>query len=128
MPSDDFSLRGALETGIDWQSLRDLARHERAAPVVLRALRRLGPEPSDPGFDELRKLATLSVMELMHLERLLHQVLDVLAKRRIEVMLLKGAGLAYTAYGSFANRPMGDLDVLILAESEQDAWTTLKGR
>src|SRR5262245_12021112 len=51
-PSDDVSLRAALDAGIGWQRLCALARHERAAPIVLRALRRLGPEPGDPGFDE----------------------------------------------------------------------------
>src|SRR5262245_27928191 len=64
-------------------------------------------------------------MQMMHLERLLHQALDCLAQRGIEVMLLKGAGLAYSAYDSFADRPMGDLDVLVRPERMQDAWEAL---
>jgi hypothetical protein len=41
-------------------------------------------------------------------------------------MLLKGAGLAYTAYTSFADRPMGDLDLLIRPRHARRAWSLLQ--
>jgi len=46
--------------------------------------------------------------------------------RCIDVLLLKGAGLAHTAYASFADRPMGDLDLLLRPEQAQDAWSLLR--
>ena len=122
----DAATRGVLSAGIDWDVLCALAEHERATPIVLRQLGRLDPPESASGFADLRRRATGSLMQMMHLERLLHQMLDCLGDRGIEPMLLKGAGLAYTAYPSFVDRPMGDLDVLVRAEQAEHAWTVLQ--
>src|SRR5207247_3758434 len=80
------------------------------------------------GYQELRQLAKLSVMQMLQLEQLLHQTIDILTQQDIEAVLLKGAGLAYTAYSSFAERPMGDLDVLVRPPHAERAWSLLQTR
>jgi hypothetical protein len=74
----------------------------------------------------LRQLAALSAMQSLHLEQVLLATLDRLSLARVEAVLLKGAGLAYTVYDSFADRPMGDLDLLLRAEDAERAWSLLR--
>src|SRR3989454_3864660 len=64
----------------------------------------------------------------LHLEHVLHEILATLAARGIEALLLKGAGLAYTAYASFADRPMGDIDVLVRPEQAEEAWSLFRAQ
>src|SRR5205085_4264663 len=44
------------------------------------------------------------------------------AEHGIEVLLLKGAGLAYSAYAKPTDRPMGDIDALVRPEFANAAW------
>jgi hypothetical protein len=120
----DASLREALRSEIDWNELNALLRYERAASVLLRQLDRVGA--GNRGGQELRQLATMSVMQMLRLEHLLHRTIDIFAQHGIETMLLKGAGLAYTAYPSFADRPMGDLDLLVRPRHARRAWALLQ--
>jgi hypothetical protein len=120
----EAALREAVGRDIDWHKLNTLLRHERAASVLLRQLDRVGA--GNQGGQELRKLATLSVMQMLRLEQLLHQIIDLFAQNGIEAVLLKGAGLAYTAYPSFADRPMGDLDLLVRPGQARLAWSLLQ--
>jgi hypothetical protein len=122
----DAALRQALSAGVNWERLYPLARYEKAASVLLRHLGLSGAARSSPGYEALRQLATISVMEMLQLEQLLHQTLDILAREDIEALLLKGAGLAYTAYSSFADRPMGDIDLLVRPQHAARAWSLLQ--
>jgi hypothetical protein len=125
---NDAALREVLSAGINWDELRTLARHEKAASVLFRQLGRvaLPPETGNSGYQELRQLATVSVMEMLRLEQLLHETLDILAQEQVEAVLLKGAGLAYTAYHSLADRPMGDIDLLVRTKDAERAWSLLQ--
>jgi hypothetical protein len=122
MRPNDAAIRRVVSEGVDWSQLVALTRHEKAASIVLRHLDRV----DGAGISDLRQLATMFVMQMLRLEHLLHQTLDTLAQSGIEAMLLKGAGLAYTAYPSFADRPMGDLDVLIRPGHAQRAWEIMQ--
>jgi Uncharacterised nucleotidyltransferase len=122
----DAAARHVMDDGLDVEALCALADRENATPLVLRQLRRVDPSASDPGYGELRAHATARVMHLMHLEQLLHHTLEDLAGHGIEALLLKGAGLAYTAYPAFADRPMSDLDLMVRPESAVRAWEALQ--
>jgi hypothetical protein len=124
-PSDS-SLRQTVSGGIDWEKLCALVQYEKGASVLLRQLGRVGADAGGSGYRELRQLATISVMQMLQLEQLLHQTVDILADQKIEVALLKGAGLGYTAYSSFADRPMGDLDLLVRPRDATRAWSLLR--
>ena len=63
---------------------------------------------------------------MLHLEQLLAGALDTLARENIEVVLLKGAGLAATVYGSFTARPMYDVDMLLRPDDAPHAWNALR--
>ena len=126
-PSDS-ALRNAVSVGINWQNLCALAHSEKATSVLLRQLGRAGVDTANPGYQELRQLATVSAMQMLQLEQLLHQTLDILAQQEIEALLLKGAGLAYTAYSSFADRPMGDIDLLVRPQHAERVWSLLQQR
>jgi hypothetical protein len=124
----DAALRSAVSPGIDWETLSALARHEKATPVLVRQLGRASAGAENPQYHELRQLATISAIETLQLEQLLYETIDLLAQHRIEAVLLKGAGLAYTAYSSFADRPMGDLDLLVRRQDAERAWSLLRER
>jgi hypothetical protein len=125
---NDAALRRTLDGVIDWDEVCALARQERAASVVLREVARVGTDSATPGYLKLRHDATASVMHMLQLEQLLWQAVDIFAEQQIEALLLKGAGLAYTAYGSFADRPMSDLDLLVQSRDAQRAWSLLQTR
>ena len=126
---DTTALASLLSAGIDWAGLCDLAQRERAASIVWRQLQRLGSiEPPSARDGGLRQLATFSAARMLHLEHVLHEILATLAGRGIEALLLKGAGLAYTAYASFADRPMGDIDVLVLPDRAEEAWSLFRAQ
>ena len=126
VPPNDTAMRRLLTAGIDWAHLCALAEHEKATSIVLRELWRLGLPTPDAGAHELRQRAAASVMQMLHLEQVLLKTLDVLAERGIEVMLLKGAALGYTAYPSFVDRSMGDLDLLVPPQRAEQAWSLLQ--
>jgi hypothetical protein len=128
MPPDEAAIRQLCAGGFDWQELCGLAEWEKAPAVVWQQVERLTATVSDPGRDLLHQLATFSAMRMLQLEQLLHQTLDALAERGIEAMLLKGAALAHTAYDSFADRPMGDLDLLLRSSDAEPAWSLLQAR
>ncbi len=126
VPPSETGMRRLLTAGIDWAKLCALAEHEKATSIALRQLWRLGLAVPHAAAHELRQLAAASVMQMLHLEQLLHKTLDVLAEQGIDVMLLKGAGLGYTAYPSFVDRPMVDLDVLVPPHRAAQAWSLLQ--
>ena len=110
-----------------WQRLVALAVREKATPALQRLLE-LAPDGAIPA-DVRTQLAV--VVRKMHvhmfrLEQLLLSALDTLHAHDIDVMLLKGAGLAVTAYGSFAARPMYDLDLLVRKHDALRAWQALR--
>ena len=122
----DSALRQALSEGIDWDELCLLAEHERATSILLGHLSRVGADSGNSGYQQLRQLAVISAMHMLRLEQLLHQTINILARERIDPILLKGAGLAYTAYTSFSDRPMSDLDLLVLPRDAERAWSLLQ--
>jgi hypothetical protein len=65
-------------------------------------------------------------MQVLQLEPALQQTIELLSERQIEAVLLKGAGLVYTAYISLADRPMSDLDILVAEDNAQTAWALLQ--
>jgi hypothetical protein len=61
-------------------------------------------------------LAAISRFDAASLAERLRATLATFADSQIEIVLLKGAALGLTVYPDFADRPMGDLDVLVRAE------------
>jgi hypothetical protein len=98
---------------LDWDGLLQLAVHERAEAVLWRRLADLDTAP-DAGFmDTLRRLALIASFRQQYLEARFAEALDLLEREGLRPLLLKGAALGTAAYDSFAERPMGDVDLLL---------------
>lgn len=108
-------IRELVHGELDWEKLGWLAEHERAAPVLWGLLQGIEGAPGKlpPQAAHLQRLAMVSEFRMMHLEQRLADSLEALADAGIDVMLLKGAALALTVYGSFVRRPMIDVDILV---------------
>lgn len=111
---------------LDWSRLAYLAEREGATVVLWRWLEKRGAAVPADLARRWQSLAMVAEFQMRHLERLLHQALDVLARDAIPALLLKGSALAYTHYGAFTDRPMGDLDLLVPADLAPDAWALLQ--
>lgn len=122
-------IRELLRGPLDWEKLGWLAERERAAPVLWGLLQGIqggqGKLPEEAAH--LQRLAMVSEFRMMHLEQRLAVSLDALSAAGIDVMLLKGAALAITVYGSFARRPMVDVDILVHEDEAFRAREVLLG-
>lgn len=122
------SVRGLLQQPIDWRTVRVKAQYHRVAPLLYRTLSELA-DPSVPA-DLLEALAgsyhECAARNLAHAAAL-EEILAALRDAGVEVMVLKGAALAESVYGSLALRPMIDLDVLVRAADLATAEEVMEG-
>lgn len=110
---NDAALRALIDDRLDWAKVSWLAEAERAAPVLARRLREASQRPLPHGADALQRLAMVSEFRMLYLEQRLREAMRVIGAAGLRAMPLKGAALAITGYGSFAQRPMSDLDLLV---------------
>ena len=112
-----------LEQPIQWESLLSLAARERAIVPLSHKLQSLR-SPSVPAEvrSRLDRFAMISEFQLVSLHERLGRILALLSSRGIDALLLKGAGLAYSAYARPTDRPMGDIDLLVAPERAAEAW------
>lgn len=121
-PASDARIAQLLDGPFAWARFYWLMERERSAPMVRRRLGGIdGVAVPDEQQDHLRKLAMIAEFRANHLEHRLHEALDLLDRAGIASMVLKGAALAYTVYDGFAERPMGDIDLLILDPDQAHA-------
>jgi putative nucleotidyltransferase-like protein len=116
-------LRAQLRESLDWSRLAWLAEWERATSVLWRRLSTVAPElvPNDIG-QTFKRLTMVSDFHAKYLEERCDVTLAAFAREGIDVILLKGAGLAHSVYRGFTERPMGDLDLLVAPAQARDAW------
>jgi hypothetical protein len=125
--ANEAPLRELLDKDLDWPRLGTLVKREGATPIVWQWLQRIGFRRMPAAVESAwRRLAMVAEFQSAHLEHRLHDAVELLATRGIDVMLLKGSALAHTTYASFADRPMGDVDLLLRRDRAQEAWTLLQ--
>lgn len=125
---DMAALRNALtHEDFSWDRLFELAIREKASPALHELLGSL-PDDLVPADERRRVSALLRVnhLRMLRLEQLFLQALDTLGREGIHPVLLKGAGLATTVYGSFGARPMYDVDLLVRPDDALRAWNVLR--
>jgi Uncharacterised nucleotidyltransferase len=112
---------------VNWNAILAAALYENATSVVYQQSRRfpVGSIPADAGI-ALSRTARVSEFKLRLLERRLIDSLAVLRAAGIDVVLLKGAALATSVYDSLADRPMGDIDLLIEPARAQEAHELMR--
>jgi hypothetical protein len=122
-PLGDPTLHDALERPLDWECVTAIAARERAIAPLFERLQRVPCRTMRQ--DErarVQRLALVSEFQLVSLHDRLAKLLTLFAANGIDVLLLKGAGLAYSAYAKPTDRPMGDIDALVRDESAKRAW------
>lgn len=100
-----------------WRRVLQLASDENALIALRDSFRHAGD--AIPPREVERQLAILSLDREFRMRRLrerLEQLLVALNRAKIDVLLLKGGALAASIYGSFASRPMRDIDLLVRPE------------
>ena len=115
------------KTGFKWDHLFLVSEREGATPVLARQLSDLERQglsvPGGPDtLSRLQRLAMIRRFRLLELDRRLDAFLDVLAAEGRSVVLLKGAALARSAYGSVVERPMADVDLLVEKGTADAVW------
>lgn len=118
-------LGAALRREIDWPLLCILADREQASSVLWAHLKRLGYAAGSPESTTLQRLAMVSEFNLLRLQRRLYETSDALSAAGIDAVLLKGAAVAHSAYASFVERPMSDIDLLVAPEQAEGAQEIL---
>ena len=122
-PAGQRGIRAVLERPIAWDRLMALAARERA---VIALHEQLARTPLDGARREeianLQRLAMVAEFQLSSLHDRLAKLLALYAQHDIDVLLLKGAGLAYSAYARPTERPMGDIDLLVRPDHASRAW------
>ena len=121
--ANDDAIRELWGDDIVAPKLQFIAQWERATLVLWRRLR--GMNDLIAGYDgaeDLRNAAAVWEFKLLQLEARLMQLVDIFDNADIDMMPLKGSGLAYTVYDSFVDRPMNDLDLLVPPEQSMRAW------
>ncbi|HET7564887.1 MAG TPA: nucleotidyltransferase family protein [Gemmatimonadaceae bacterium] len=115
-PENDDAIRALLQRELDWGVLCVLAQREHAAPAVAHRLASMALGRELPaGVMNLRRLAAVTTFKMQYLQRRVAESVAALDRAGIKGVLLKGAALATTAYGSFGERPMTDVDLLVPA-------------
>lgn len=120
---NDPAIRALLAGPLDWAKLTWLAEQERASPVLWRRLSAIAPLPEEA--QPLHRMSMVSEFRMSHLESRMLSALDTLSEAEIEPVLLKGAALALTVYGSFVARPMSDVDLLVRRDDVMRAHDAL---
>lgn len=103
-----------LAAPLSWPLVFVVAEREKAVSRLHHLLQRHHEDrvPADV-LAGLGRLARVEAFRAMVLEDRMDALLEALASEGIQVLVLKGAALARTAYPSFAERPMGDVDLRV---------------
>jgi hypothetical protein len=118
-----LALRAVLARPIAWERLMILAARERAIIPLNEQLGRTplpGARPEERA--NLQRLAMIAEFQLSSLHDRLVKLLALYGQHDIDALLLKGAGLAHSAYARPTERPMGDIDLLVRPEHASRAW------
>ncbi|MBN1890289.1 MAG: nucleotidyltransferase family protein [Thermoflexales bacterium] len=100
-------------------------RAQGLAPMAWHALQSVPGMPPDFASElHIAYYAALADAELH--ERELKRVLQALSAQGVQPVMFKGAALAYTVYPAPACRPMGDLDLWVMAEEIPQARAALE--
>lgn len=100
---------------INWDRLVPLATYHGVVGLLFYCLRELGLEKTLPG-GVLRGLNDIykSVSDdWEYYQKVIKEILRRFHENEVDVILLKGAQLAYTDYPHSSLRPMGDIDLLV---------------
>lgn len=123
---DPDEVRRLAAGPVDWVSLRGLAVQERLLTVLWPRLQEAGVAVPDVHARSFRLQSSVAEFQLAFTESVIGEVAATAKEMGIDLLLLKGAALALTVYGSFRARPMGDIDVLARPDDAIRLWNRLR--
>ena len=125
-PANDSAIGYLLTQDLDWVEICRLAEREKGAPIVWRRVKSVASDRVPAGAEaHLRKLARVIQFQMSYLEQLTTKSTAALERAGVDYSLLKGAALACGVYGSFVERPMIDLDILVDQSQARNAVDAL---
>ena len=105
-----------LKGPLDWARVIVIAEREKATPVMWRMIESSGAGglaiPAEAAA-HLRRSSMVHDFRMLRLSARIEKTISMLHARGVPVLLLKGAALANSIYGSFTLRPMSDVDLLV---------------
>lgn len=122
----DARLRRLLSGPVEWATLRALARREGLGGEVWRRLDEAGAAIPDEVAVAWAREARVADFHLLRLEARLGEVCGALEQAGLRPLLVKGAGLAYSAHGGIRRRPMADIDLLLTRDEVRQAQRVLE--
>jgi len=127
--TDTEKARAAAAQVGDWELVREQAVSLGLAPLLCENLAdaRLAGAAPEPLVTQITRASLASAWFTMHQKRELTRILDLLAERGIEPILLKGAALACTVYPNPCARTMKDIDLLVADDEVPVAQAVLGG-
>lgn len=115
-------LRHISPAELRWGGVLKVAVNERAVSGVRAALRHNAELPAPAEFlGAMDRLSLASQVRMTWLAHRLEETVRAIDGAGVPVVLLKGAAVGSTAYRSVAERPMGDLDLLVPAGQAVEA-------
>ncbi|MEO6446628.1 MAG: nucleotidyltransferase family protein [Gemmatimonadaceae bacterium] len=124
---DDEVAQLLAQHTLDWESLIALADRERASALLWRRIRPFVPGSIPAEIRErMERMAMVADFSASYLEQRIGETLAHLEADGATPIVLKGAALAATVYGSFADRPMGDIDLIVEATQAGRLWESVQ--
>jgi hypothetical protein len=107
-------LKELLVTNLDWGRILSDADHFGLQPLLLRHLHagNLAAKMPVAVKNVLEGKTRTAAIRSLTISAQIRRILETMHKKRIPIVLLKGAFLAHTLYGDPALRPMSDIDIL----------------
>lgn len=115
-PDQDNRIRSLATGSLNWILFLQLTALERAESVIAARFARLGISLPSEVAAQLKSMALRSDLRMATVSHRLDRTLEALAEQQIPALLLKGAALGRTVYGSLPRRPMLDIDLLVRPE------------
>lgn len=119
-------IRQRVQEPLDWKHFLQLVAYHGVTPLVFRTLSALCPElvPRD-ALDELRRRSQARILLNRALAQELAEVCQAFEEQGVEVIALKGAPLALSAYQDLGLREFDDLDLVVPQVRLADAQAVL---
>jgi hypothetical protein len=111
-------LRELLVTSLNWGRVLSDAERFGLQPLLLRHIHevKLSSVVPAPARDVLEGKTRTAAIRSLTVSAQIRRILEIMNKKKVPIVLLKGAFLSHTLYGDFALRPMSDIDILCREE------------
>ena len=110
----------------DWARFEALVRHHRIRPLVHTAILRAGIHVPAWLTDTLKETAYAEIERSLRMASECIRLQKEFARKKIPMLIVKGAPLAAIAYGNIAMKEARDIDILVAPENVLDAASVLK--